>query len=165
MPAVLICGDTMRSPELRHEVPLGIGDPFLYLEVNGRRAVVTNVLEVDRIAKQAPDLERILGEELGIDELIAQGMPRSLIEREIFVRAVQRLGIGEAVVPPDFPLALADRLREAGVVLSAGATRPTPSWPASAARRTPRWRAWRSARACSARPRSTATGCATTARS
>jgi Xaa-Pro aminopeptidase len=119
MPGVLICGDTMRSPELRHEVPLGIGDPFLYLEVDGRRAVVTNVLEVDRIAMQAPDLERILGEELGIDELIAQGIPRPLIEREIFVRAVQRLGIGEAVVPPDFPLAVADRLREVGVVLSA----------------------------------------------
>jgi Xaa-Pro aminopeptidase len=119
MPAVLICGDTMRSPELRHEVPLGIGDPFLYLEVDGRRAVVTNVLEVDRIAQQAPDLERILGEELGIDELIAQGIARPLIEREIFVRAVQRLEIGEAVVPPDFPLAVADRLREAGVVLSA----------------------------------------------
>ena len=28
MPAILICGDTLRSPELRHEVPLGIGDPF-----------------------------------------------------------------------------------------------------------------------------------------
>jgi Xaa-Pro aminopeptidase len=119
MPAVLICGDTIRSPELRHEVPLGIGDPFLYLETDGRRAVVTNVLEVDRIAQQAPDVERILSEELGIDELIAQGIPRPVIEREIFVRAVQRLEIGEAVVPPDFPLAVADRLREVGVVLSA----------------------------------------------
>ena len=51
MPAILICGDTLRSPELRHEVPLGIGDPFLYLETDGRRAVLTNVLEVDRIAQ------------------------------------------------------------------------------------------------------------------
>ena len=52
MPALLIIGDTMRSPEMRHEVPLGIGDPFLYLETDGRRAVLTNVLEVDRIARQ-----------------------------------------------------------------------------------------------------------------
>jgi Xaa-Pro aminopeptidase len=74
MPAILICGDTLRSPELRHEVPLGIGDPFLYLETDGRRAVLTNVLEVDRIAQHAPELERLLGEQLGRDELIAQGL-------------------------------------------------------------------------------------------
>ena len=74
MPAVLICGDTLRSPELRHEVPLGIGDPFLYLETDGRRAVLTNVLEVDRIAREAPELERLLGEQFGRDELIAQGL-------------------------------------------------------------------------------------------
>ena len=73
MPAILICGDTLRSPELRHEVPLGIGDPFLYLETDGRRAVLTNVLEVDRIAAAAPELERLLGEQLGRDELIAAG--------------------------------------------------------------------------------------------
>jgi Xaa-Pro aminopeptidase len=119
MAAVLIWGDTLRSPELRHEVPLGIGDPFLYLEADGRRAVVTNVLEVDRIAQQAPELERLLTDELGMDELIAQGLPRPAIEREIYVRAVRRLGIGEALVPPDFPVALADRLRDEGVALTA----------------------------------------------
>ena len=29
--------DTFRSPELRHEVPLGIPDPFLYAERDGFR--------------------------------------------------------------------------------------------------------------------------------
>ncbi|MGN6869723.1 MAG: hypothetical protein ACTHMY_15125 [Solirubrobacteraceae bacterium] len=38
---VLIWGDTESSPELRHEVPVDIGDPFLYLESDGRRVVVT----------------------------------------------------------------------------------------------------------------------------
>ncbi|HEX6621999.1 MAG TPA: M24 family metallopeptidase [Solirubrobacteraceae bacterium] len=118
MPAVLICGDTLRSPELRHEVPLGIGDPFLYLETNGRRAVLTNVLEVDRIAEQAPELERQLGEELGRDELIAEGLSYAAIDRELFLRAAQRLGIAAAVVPPDFPLAVADRLRAEGIQLT-----------------------------------------------
>ncbi|HEX6621872.1 MAG TPA: hypothetical protein VF024_19570, partial [Solirubrobacteraceae bacterium] len=99
MPAVLICGDTLRSPEMRHEVPLGIGDPFLYLEADGRRAVLTNVLEVDRIAEQAPELERLLGEELGRDELIAEGLSYAAIDRELFLRAAQRLGIAAAVVP------------------------------------------------------------------
>jgi Xaa-Pro aminopeptidase len=119
MPAILICGDTLRSPELRHEVPLGIGDPFLYLETDGRRVVLTNVLEVDRIAQQAPELERLLGEQLGRDELIAEGLSWTAIERELYVRAVRELGIAEAVVPLDFPLAVADRLRAEGIELTA----------------------------------------------
>ena len=119
MAGVLIHGDTLRSPEMRHEVPLSVGDPFLYLEADGRRAVVTNALEVDRIAQAAPEVERLLTDELGMDELIAQGLPRPLVEREIYVRAVKRLEIGAASVPPDFPLALADRLREEGVELTA----------------------------------------------
>jgi Xaa-Pro aminopeptidase len=118
MPAVLIIGDTLRSPELRHEVPLGIGDPFLYLETDDRRAVLTNVLEVDRIARQAPQLERLLGEQLGRDELIAEGLSWEAIDRELYVRAVRELGIAAAVVPPDFPLAVADRLRAEGIELT-----------------------------------------------
>jgi Xaa-Pro aminopeptidase len=118
MAAVLIHGSTLRSPELRHEVPLAVADPFLYLEDDGRRAVLTNALEVDRIAATVPDVERLLVSELGQDELIAEGRSRADVEREVCVRAVQRLGIGAAVVPPDFPLALADRLRAAGVELT-----------------------------------------------
>jgi Xaa-Pro aminopeptidase len=118
MPAILICGDTLRSPELRHEVPLGIGDPFLYLEIEGRRAVLTNVLEVDRIAQEAPDLERLLGEQFGRDELIDQGLSYEEIDRELYVRAARELGIAAAAVPPDFPLAVADRLRAEGVELT-----------------------------------------------
>ena len=32
MPDILIYGDTIRTPELRHEVPVAIPDPFLYAE-------------------------------------------------------------------------------------------------------------------------------------
>jgi Xaa-Pro aminopeptidase len=51
---VLSYGDTETSPALRHEVPLAIGDAFLYLEADGRRAVLTNALEEGRIARVAP---------------------------------------------------------------------------------------------------------------
>ena len=103
MAEYLIYGDTLRSPAMRHEVPLGIGDPFLYLETDGRRVVVTNPLEDDRIAEAAPDLERLLADELGLDELIAQGLQREVVYREVFARAVDRVGIRAAVVPPEFP--------------------------------------------------------------
>ena len=114
---VLIWGDTESSPALRHEVPVDIGDPFLYLESDGRRVVVTNALEEVRIARAAPDLERLLIDELGRDELIAEGRSSIEIEQELCVRAAGRVGIRDAVVPPEFPIAIADRLRAAGVDL------------------------------------------------
>ena len=115
---VLIWGDTESSPALRHEVPVDIGDPFLYLETDGRRAVVTNALEESRIIAAAPDVERLLMDELGRDELIAQGRSSLEIEQELSLRATERLGIRDAVVPPEFPVAIADRLRGAGVALT-----------------------------------------------
>jgi len=45
---VLIIGDTMRSPELRHEVPVAIPDPLLYAEVDAKRTVVISSLERSR---------------------------------------------------------------------------------------------------------------------
>ncbi|MFI4977586.1 MAG: M24 family metallopeptidase [Solirubrobacterales bacterium] len=115
---VLIYGDTETSPALRHEVPLAIGDPFLYLEADGRRVVVTSALEEARIARAAPDLERLLVDALGWDELLAEGRTRGEIELELCVRAAAALEIRDALVPPEFPLALADGLRRAGVALT-----------------------------------------------
>ena len=98
---LLIFGDTDRSPALRHEVPVGISDPFLYLEADGRRSVVTNALEDERISAAAPDIERLSDEELGKDELIAAGRSGLELDWEICLRAVQRLDITDAVVPPE----------------------------------------------------------------
>jgi len=53
MPAVLICADTIRSPEMRHEVPAEIMDPFLYAEVDGRRYAVVSQLEVQAVNEKA----------------------------------------------------------------------------------------------------------------
>jgi Xaa-Pro aminopeptidase len=116
---VLIHGDSETSATLRHEVPLAIGDPFLYLEAGGRRAIVTTALEEARIARSAPELERLLVESLGEDELLAEGRSRAEVELEVCLRATAALGIREAVVPPEFPLALGDSLRQAGVLLTA----------------------------------------------
>ncbi|MEA2494838.1 MAG: Xaa-Pro aminopeptidase [Thermoleophilaceae bacterium] len=111
---VLIYGDSVRSPALRHEVPVAIIDPFLYLETNGTRAVLTSALERPRL-EEVGGFELIGLEELGSDELIASGRPRWDIEIELAVRAVEKLRITDADVPAEFPLALAERLRERGI--------------------------------------------------
>jgi Xaa-Pro aminopeptidase len=117
MPDVLIYGDTERSAALRHEVPIGIGDAFLYLETGGRQVILTNALERDRIARALPEAELLMPEELGLYELIAEGMAREDISIEIAARAVQRAGVQRASVPGDLPVVIADRLRADGVVL------------------------------------------------
>jgi Xaa-Pro aminopeptidase len=115
--SVLIHGDTVTSAALRHEIPLVIIDPFAYLEADGRAVVMTNVLERDRIAGVRPDAELVGLEELGLFELVKEGMPRDDAELEVISRFVARAGLTRAQVPPDFPLAVADRLRADGVEL------------------------------------------------
>jgi Xaa-Pro aminopeptidase len=114
---VLIYGDTERSATLRHEIPLAIGDPFLYVEVAGRRVVLTNALERDRIARAAPDVELLVGDDVGMDDLVASGMPHHEIRLEVCARVCARLDLRTAVVPPELPVELADRLRADGIEL------------------------------------------------
>jgi Xaa-Pro aminopeptidase len=96
-------------------VPLGIGDPFLYLEDGDRRVATVSVLEADKVSELG--IEVIDPATLGSDELIASGTDRLSLEAEICVRACRELGITAADVPPEFPLFVADALRGAGVEL------------------------------------------------
>ena len=118
MPDVLIYADTVRSPELRHEVPLAIGDSFLYLEKDGRRAVAIHGLEIPRVRADAPELEIISTAELGEDELYEAGKRGLEVELELIRRGCAKLGIDEAAVPPSFPLEVADFLRANGVAVT-----------------------------------------------
>jgi len=115
MPDVLIHGDTLRSPEQRHEVPVAIPDPFLYLERNGERHVVVSSLEVERIRDADSGLQVHAMEEFGIDELLAGGMHRDDADVEAWTRACQELGVSEAVAPFAFPIGLGQKLWQSGV--------------------------------------------------
>jgi Xaa-Pro aminopeptidase len=114
---VLIFGDTIHSPELRHEVPATVLDPFLYVERDGRRIAVVGSLDASSITAAAPDLEILAPEELGSDELMESGMHFSQVPVELAARACERLALERATVPPDFPVDIADRLRAAGIAL------------------------------------------------
>jgi Xaa-Pro aminopeptidase len=116
---VLIYADSLRSPEIRHEVPVAVPDPFLYVERNGSRYVMASSFELDRISAVAPDIEVFPAEEFGIDELYAQGLTRDEIELELVLRATRRFGVEQAAVPSTFPLEMADNLRANGIDVAA----------------------------------------------
>jgi Xaa-Pro aminopeptidase len=103
------------SADLFHAIPLEILDPFLYAEHDGRKVAVIGVLERDRIEALGLGIEVLDPFELGLDSLLNQGVGFLEAEIETDLRACKELGLTEAIVPPDFPLAWADKLRGEGI--------------------------------------------------
>jgi Xaa-Pro aminopeptidase len=114
---VLILADSIRSPEMRHEVPVPVPDAFLYAERDGRRVVVVSSLEAQRVGEADPGLEVIPLESLGIDQLLSGGANPPDAMLQVYTRACRELGLESASVPATFPLELADRLRANGIEL------------------------------------------------
>jgi Xaa-Pro aminopeptidase len=113
---VVIFADSVVSPEMRHEVPVVIPDPFLFAEKDGKRYAVSTSFEIDRL--QEVGIEATPWEDYGYDELIEQGVPREqIVWKHINLNACRALGISDAIVPRSFPALVADHLRENGITL------------------------------------------------
>ncbi len=119
MPDVLILGDTIRSPDARHEVPVAIPDPILYVERNGDRHAVVGSFEVPRLEHLRDRIQAHAPEEFGLDEFLSQGLDREAALLRAWLRAAQELGVRDAVVPSTFGLELADALRGEGITVRA----------------------------------------------
>src|SRR5205085_9659956 len=101
---------------MRHAVPLGVPDPFLYAEENGTRHVFSSSMEATRL-RELGLFEVHVGEEFGVDELVEQGVGFRELLAQLALRAVGSLGSKRFAVPENFPVWLADRLRADGVEL------------------------------------------------
>jgi Xaa-Pro aminopeptidase len=118
MRGLLLFGDTVRSAAMRHEIPIAILDSLLFAEVDGRQYVLTSQLEAARIKRALPDAELLDYFALGYKDLVEGGMSFAQAGREVEARAVREIGLEEAIVPGDLPLALGDRLRKDGVAVT-----------------------------------------------
>jgi Xaa-Pro aminopeptidase len=114
--SVIIYGDSFRSPDMRHAVPLGVGDPFLYAETNGARHVVASSMEAIRL-RELGLFDVHIHEDYGLDELVESGLEPRELTAQLALRAIAGLGLERATVPENFPVWLADRLRAEGVEL------------------------------------------------
>jgi Xaa-Pro aminopeptidase len=114
--AVIIYGDSFRSPDMRHAVPLGVPDPFLYAETNGSRHVVASSMEATRL-RELGLFDVHIHEDYGVDELVESGLEPRELTAQLALRAIAGLGLERATVPENFPVWLADRLRADGVEL------------------------------------------------
>jgi Xaa-Pro aminopeptidase len=117
VPDVLIFANTETSPEMRHEVPVLVPDPFLYVEKDGKQLTASTAFEVERI--KAAGIDAHAWEEFGYDEMLAEGVPREEVTwLRINLNACRAFGITEAVVPRTFPVIVADHLRANGITVT-----------------------------------------------
>jgi Xaa-Pro aminopeptidase len=112
---VLMWGSTETRADLFQAVPISIIDPFLYLETGDKRIVVVAVFEHDRIRAADPGLEVRDHADFGRNELLKEGWDHTRASFEVALRACREYGVADAIVPFDFPLAVAEHLREGGV--------------------------------------------------
>jgi Xaa-Pro aminopeptidase len=81
--------------------------------------VVLNSFEIERVQALGCDLRtHALDEFVDIDALYRRGLSRKEVNLELKLAAVRRFGVRSAIVPPDFPVELADHLRANGVELT-----------------------------------------------
>jgi Xaa-Pro aminopeptidase len=98
-------------------------DPFLFVELRGRRILVASDLEIDRARKQA-DVDRVMSWSRVARRLEREGTRPSAAA--VIDRVMRGLGARRAVVPRSFPLGLAMELDELGLRLELGSE---PFWP------------------------------------
>jgi Xaa-Pro aminopeptidase len=118
MTTFVFYGDTERSAAMRHELPISIVDPFLLAVVDGQAHVVVNGLEGDRVAAAVPGAVLLDIADLGFGELLETCLSTYQIDLELAARGAAAMGIREAIADPGMPVAVADRLRSDGIVLT-----------------------------------------------
>ena len=108
MTTVMLFADTLRSADMRRVVPRPMPDPIFYVEHKDESHVLTRSFEVPHLS-ELPGLRVHAWDEFGLEALIRQGLEQIEATGEISARFAADLGVDQAVVPPDFPLEVADR--------------------------------------------------------
>jgi Xaa-Pro aminopeptidase len=114
---LLMFADSLRDADLFLATGVSIVDPFIYVETNGQRLIVTSEIEADAARRNSRATDVLLSSKFGSRELVAGGMGWDDAQMEVLGRVVGELGLDEVVVPPSFPVVAADFLREKGVAV------------------------------------------------
>jgi Xaa-Pro aminopeptidase len=114
---LLIHADSVTDADMFVATGVSVGDPYTYLELDGRRIVVASVLEADVIGRDSSATEVWRDDEFGARELVKAGWTAHDAAYERVRRVLERAGVSSVAVPPSFPIALADYLRGKGIEL------------------------------------------------
>ena len=115
MPTTLMHADSVRDPDMFAATGVVIVDPFAYLEIDGRRILLTSTIEADAARRTSRATEVLVTDEFGMRELVRGGMDWEQAEAEVVGRLLEREGVDAVKVPARFPLRTADALRARGI--------------------------------------------------
>lgn len=122
MNGIILASGSMECADMFHASDYLCYDPFVYVEVGGRRILAAYGLDLDRARTQSGadvvwDYEECMEEPAG-QRVVADGAPWFAAA---VVGAAQRAGLTTTTVPDWFPTAYSDALRAAGVEVSVDA--------------------------------------------
>jgi Xaa-Pro aminopeptidase len=118
--AFLLVGGSERSPELRHEVAAVVPDPLIWLERDGEATVWSSPLDIEPLLHAGAIADVRSSDALGFYAL-RRRLPMPDVFAEMTRRVLAEEAIGGVRVPWDFPLRIADALRDAGVTVTVDA--------------------------------------------
>jgi Xaa-Pro aminopeptidase len=113
--ARLIVAPSDTDADMLYATRIFIGDPFIFLEKNGKRTLVLSDLEIDRAKKNAKADEFVMFSEL---EREVQGKAKAAPAYEkVLAHFLTRRGVKRAIVPANFPLGYASEIKGRGISL------------------------------------------------
>jgi Xaa-Pro aminopeptidase len=113
--ARLIVAPSDTDADMLYATRIFIGDPFIFLQQNGKRTLVLSDLEIDRAKKNAKADEFVMFSQL---EREVQGKAKQAPAYEkVLVHFLTKRGVKRAKVPANFPLGFANEIKRKGIAL------------------------------------------------
>ena len=110
--AILIIAASERDANLYYATHFIAPDPFIFMEIDGRKILVMSELEVDRARSEATVTEVIPTSKI-VKKLRTRGAVK-ITTAEIVHFMLEERGVKKILVPADFPIVYADALRHYG---------------------------------------------------
>jgi len=113
--ARLIVAPSETDADMLYATRIFIGDPFIFLQQDGKRTLVLSDLEIDRAKKNAKADEFVMFNQL---EREVQGKAKKAPPYEkVLAHFLTKRGVKRALVPANFPLGFANEIKRRGIAL------------------------------------------------
>ncbi len=113
--ARLIVAPSDTDADMLYATRIFIGDPFIFLQQNGKRTLVLSDLEIDRAKRNAKADEFVMFSQL---EREVQGKAKKAPPYEkVVAHFLTKRGVKRAKVPANFPLGFANEIKRRGITL------------------------------------------------
>jgi len=114
--ARLIVADSVTNADMLYATRFFAGDPFIFLEQNGKRTIVLTDLEIDRGRKEAQVDEFVAFS--GLEREVQGKSPTAPVYEKVVAHFLEKRGVKRARVPANFPLGYAKEMAASGIELS-----------------------------------------------